>query len=201
MLYLGGDDPVQLTAVANQIAKEMADRPGPARAARRQPTRAARNHHQAALRPRRRPRRDDRRAQPDDPHRDAWRHRAEQRQILAVRPPGADPACRCPRMPRRDIVDAREPAGADLDRRLGAAEVASPTSASAPGPTTIQRSNQLRRIVDRRRPRARASSRATSWAKINAAADDEEPAAGRPEDEPRRPEVAGRAAVQLRRSR
>ena len=45
---------------------------------------------QAALRPRRRSRRDHRRAEPDDPHRDARRHRAEQRQILAGRPPGAD---------------------------------------------------------------------------------------------------------------
>ena len=52
---------------------------------------AARDHDQAAARPRRRPRRDDRGAQPDDPDRDPGRHRPEQRQILAVRPPGADP--------------------------------------------------------------------------------------------------------------
>ena len=102
----------KLTAVANQIAKEMETRSGPSRAARRQPARAARNHHQAALRPRRRPRRDHRGAEPDDPHRDAWRHRAEQREILAVGPAGADHGFAVGECPPRHL-DAREPAGAD----------------------------------------------------------------------------------------
>ncbi len=62
----------------------------PARAARRKPARAAGNHDQAALRPGGRPRRDHHGAEPDDPHRDPWRHRAEQRQILIVGPPGPD---------------------------------------------------------------------------------------------------------------
>ena len=53
---------------------------------------------QAALRPGRRPWRHHRGAEPDDPHRDARRHRAEQREILAVRPPGADHRYRCPKM-------------------------------------------------------------------------------------------------------
>ncbi len=48
MLYLGGDDPVQLTAVANRIARDMGDRSGPPGAARRKQPRAAGNHHQAA---------------------------------------------------------------------------------------------------------------------------------------------------------
>ena len=111
----------KLTAVANKIAKEMETRPRPARAARRQPARAARNHHQAALRPRRRSRRDDGGAQPDDPHRDARRHRAEQREILAVRPPGADQGLAVGKCAARPL-DAREPAGADVERRLGSAE-------------------------------------------------------------------------------
>ena len=98
MLYLGGDDPVQLTAVANQIAKEMETVPG---------LRAPRVGSQLA--------------QPEitiKPRFDLaadlgvttaalsqtiriatlGRHRAEQREILAVRPPGADHRCRCPRM-------------------------------------------------------------------------------------------------------
>ena len=62
-----------------------------ARAARPGRPRPARNHHPAAAGPRRRPRRDDRGAGPDDPPRDAGRHRPEQRQILARRSPGADP--------------------------------------------------------------------------------------------------------------
>ena len=61
MLFLGGDDPAQLTAVAQQDRQGDGDRSGPARAARREPACAAGNHDQAALRPGRRPRRDDRR--------------------------------------------------------------------------------------------------------------------------------------------
>ena len=89
-LYLGSDNPELLTATANKIVDEMATLPE---------LRAPRAFgdlvrpeitDQAALRPRRRPWRHDRRAEPDDPHRDAWRHRPEQRQILARRPPGAD---------------------------------------------------------------------------------------------------------------
>ena len=83
---------------------------------------AAGNHHQAALRPCRRPWRDDLGAVADDPHRDHRRHRAEQRQILARRPPGADLGQPVGEQPARP-VDAREPAGADRQRRLGAAEV------------------------------------------------------------------------------
>ena len=50
MLYLGGDDPAQLTAVGNQIAKEMETVPG-LRAPRVGSNLApAGNHHQAALR-------------------------------------------------------------------------------------------------------------------------------------------------------
>ena len=48
------------------------NRAGPARATRRQPARPAGDHHQAALRSRRRSRRHDRSAEPDDPNRDAW---------------------------------------------------------------------------------------------------------------------------------
>ena len=121
MLYLGGDDPVQLIAVANKIAKEMADHPRAPRAARRRLARAAGNHHQAALRSRRRPRRDDRGAEPDDPHRDARRHRAEQREILALRPPDSDQRLAVRECPARPF-DAREPAGSDVERRLGSAE-------------------------------------------------------------------------------
>ena len=109
-------------ATANKIADEMADLAGAARAARRRRPRPAGNHHQAALRPRRRPWRDHRGAEPDDPHRDARRHRPEQRQILARRPPGADHRVavgECAARPR----NARESPGADLERRLGAVEV------------------------------------------------------------------------------
>ena len=99
MLYLGGDDPEQLTAVANQIAKEMETVPG---------LRAPRVGSQLAqpeitIKPRFDLAADlgvtTAGAEPDDPHRDAWRHRAEQRQILAVRPPGADPGVACRKTP------------------------------------------------------------------------------------------------------
>ena len=121
MLYLGGDDPVKLLAAANKIADEMQTIPG---------LRAPRVGgdlvrpeivDQAAPGPRRGPRRHDGGAEPDDPHRNAWRYRAEQRQILALRSPGADHRVAVRKLAARHR-DAREPAGADVERRLGAAE-------------------------------------------------------------------------------
>src|SRR3546814_20365678 len=60
---------------------------GNPRAADRGRYSAARDHHHPAARPRRRPRRDDGGAQPDNPHRDAGRYRPECGENLAVRPP------------------------------------------------------------------------------------------------------------------
>ena len=89
-LFLGSDNPELLYAHGQQDRRGNAGPAGAARAARGRRPGAAGDHHQAALRPGRRSRRDDRGAVANDPHRDARRHRAEQRQILARRPPGAD---------------------------------------------------------------------------------------------------------------
>ena len=152
---------------------------------------------QAALRSCRRARRDDQRAQPDDPHRDARRHRPEQRQILARRPPGADPRRRCPRIARRDLSTLEN--------------LPVPTSSGGSVPLkarrrdrlrrrarrTIQRTNQIRRIVDRRRPRARAASPATHGRRSTQLPTMKNLPAGRPALPARRPEVAGGADLLL----
>ena len=160
MLYLGGDDPVQLTAVANQIAKEMETVPG---------LRAPRVGSQLAqpeitIKPR------------FDLAADLGVTTAALSQTIRIATLGdieqnsAKFSLSDRQVPiqvslsenaRRDIADAREPAGADVERRLGAAEGRrrdrlrlrpdddpALEPASPPG--------------DRRRPRARASSKATS---------------------------------------
>jgi hypothetical protein len=95
-------------------------------------------------RSRRRARRDDRGAEPDDPHRDPGRHRPEQRQILAVGPPDPDPGG-ARRERARESLDDREPAGADRRRRLGAAE-AGRRHQLRRRPDQIRRFNQRRRL-------------------------------------------------------
>ena len=79
---------------------------------------------QAKIRPRCRPRRDDGRAQPDDPNRDARGYRAEQREVFAVRPPNPNPGlARGERAGGH--LHAREPAGSDIGWWVGAAEIRS----------------------------------------------------------------------------
>src|SRR3546814_15683984 len=95
---------------------------GNPRAADRGRYSAARDHHHPAARPRRRPRRDDGGAQPDNPHRDAGRYRPECGEILAVRPPDPDPGAAVRRFapqPRDDGESARP----DLDLNHGAADI------------------------------------------------------------------------------
>ena len=107
--------------------------------------RPARNHDQAALRPRRRPGRHDHGAEPDDPHRDAWRHRAEQRQILARRPAGADHRVAVGER-RRDLTTLENlPVPTTSGGSVPLKAVAEIGFGS--GPTTVQRTNQIRRIL------------------------------------------------------
>ena len=115
------------------------------RAARQRRPAPARAADQAAPRPRRPARRDHHRAQPDDPHRHDGRHRPEQRQILADRPPGADPGHAAGDVAARPRDDP-QPAGADRvgRQRCRSSRVAEISFGS--GPTTIQRYNQNRRI-------------------------------------------------------
>ena len=147
------------------------------------------------LRPRRQPRRDHGCAQPDDADRNARRHRAEQREILAVRPAGADPGLTVGKRPSRS-VDAREPAGPDL------AGGSVPLKAVADigfgvGADDHQPLKPASPAVDRRGPRARGRRR-RCLGEGQRASGGQEPAAGRPENEPRQPKVAGGVAVQLR---
>ena len=177
-VMLAGDDPVKLKRRGARSGRPDEDIAQASRAADRRRPSAAGNPDQAAARPCRRPGRDDGGAEPDDPHRDAGRNRPERRQILA-----ADR-----QVPIRVALDedarARpgddpEPAGADIERRHGAAE--------------SRRRHRLRRRARRTSSastRTGGSSSAPIWrralvgerrvAKIDAAADHEEPAAGRP---------------------
>ncbi len=188
-----------LQSVANEIAKEMATVPGLRRAARRKQPRPARNHDQAAVRPRRRPWRDHRRAEPDDPHRDAWRHRAEQRQILAVATARCRSPFRCRRMraatsPTLENLPVPTSNGGSVPLKA-VAEIG-----FGSGPTTISARTSFAGC--RSAPTSpRALSRATSGPRSTQLPTVQEPAAGRSADESRQPEMAGRAAVQLRASR
>ncbi len=83
-ITLGGEDPALLQATAQKIVEEMEGLKTVAHRAYRGRHSAARNHRQSAHGSRRRTRRDHRGAQPDDPHRDAGRHRPECGEILAV---------------------------------------------------------------------------------------------------------------------
>jgi hypothetical protein len=143
-LYLGSDDPVKLLFEPPTRSRRRWRRCPSSRAARPGRSRPARDHHHAAL---------DLAADlgvttrrwPDDPHRDDRRHRPEQRQILAADRQVPIRVVSCPNRAARP-VDAREPAGADRERRLGAAEVGRRDQLRL-GPDTVQRTNQVRRIA------------------------------------------------------
>ena len=146
MLYLGGDDPAQLTDVANRIAKEMETVPG---------LRAPRVGSQLAkpeitITPR------------FDLAADLGVTTAALSQTIRIATLGdieqnsAKFSLSDRQVPiqvslsenaRRDIADARESAGPDDGRRLGAAARRSAKVGFGSGPTTIQRSNQLRRLA------------------------------------------------------
>ena len=167
-LHLGGDDPDVLLATANKIAAEMEDRPGtPSRRASQGDLVAARDHHPAAARPCRRSRRDDQRARA--------RRSASRRSATSTRtaPNSRCPiarcrsAWRCPKIGAPRSCDAREFAGADPERRLGAAESRSPRSASAPA--RRRSSAPIRCAASRSAPISRPGLVSSdAWTKINA---------------------------------
>ena len=145
MLYLGGDDPVQLTAVANQIAKEMETVPG-LRAPRVGSNLA---QPEITIKPR------------FDLAADLGVTTAALSQTIRiatlgdieqnsakfslVRPPGADHTSRCPRMLARDLATLENlPVPTSAGGSVPLKAVAEIGFGS--GPTTIQRSNQLRRL-------------------------------------------------------
>ena len=146
MLYLGGDDPVQLTAVANQIAKEMATVPG-LRAPRVGSNLA---QPEITIKPR------------FDLAADLGVTTAALSQTIRIatlgdieqnsakfslsRPPGADHRCRCRRMPGATSSTLENlPVPTSNGGSVPLKAVAEIGFGS--GPTTINRSNQLRRLA------------------------------------------------------
>ena len=158
-------------------SSEMRALPELRRAARRRRPAAAGDHDQAAARSRRRPRRHDRGAEPDDPHRDAGRHRPEQRQILALRPPDPDPRrarreSRAATSRRSRICRCRPPSGGSVPL-----QASSPRSASAPARRRSSASTRSGASSIGADLAPGVGQRRRERAKIDAAAGDEEPAA------------------------
>ena len=174
MLYLGGDDPEELTAVADQMKK--LKRPGPSCPASRKRPPPSRNPDQAPVRPCRQPGGDDGRAQPDHPDRDAGRNRAEQREILAVGPAGPDPF-RCRNEDRRDLATSRT-SRADIERRSVPFKVVSDIGFGS-GPTKSTDQTRNGNLSSAPISPGCAERRVTGQGRC--ASDNEEPAVGRPE--------------------
>ena len=194
MLYLGGEDPAQLEAVANEIAKEMETVPGL-----------------------RAPRVGSNLAQPEITIKPRFDLAAD----LGVTTAALSQTIRIATLgeieqnsAKFSLSDRQVPIQVSLsesDRRdlstLQNLPVPTAGGGSVPlkavaeigfgsGPTTINRSNQLRRL-HRRRPGA-GRRRRRRLGKGQRAPRGQEAAAGRREDEPRQPEMAVRASVQLR---
>ena len=143
MLYLGGDDPEKLNDVAVKISEEMATSPACERRAS-----AATCAPEIAITPR------------FDVAADLGVTTAALSQTIRIATMGdieqnsakfslADRqvpiTCRFPKCPPRHR-DAREPACADIERGLGTVEIRGEDRLRV-GPTTIQRTNQIRRIA------------------------------------------------------
>ena len=178
---------------------QMSKLPSCRRAAHRGRSAAARDRHQAAHRPRRQSRRDDRGAVQairiatlGDIDQNSAKFSLSDRQIpIRV---ALDRECarrRC----RRSRTCRCRPRAADRCR-----SASSPRSASARARPQIERVNQQRRIDRRRRSRAGRGHAATAMTKIDALPSDEEPAASACAKLDARPgEVAGRDDHQLHR--
>ena len=195
MLYLGGEDPAQLTAVGNQIAKEMATIPG--LVAPRVGSNLA--QPEITIKPR------------FDLAADLGVTTAALSQTIRIATLGEIEQ----NSAKFSLSDRQVPITVSLSENarrdittLENLPVPTSSGGSVPlksvadigfgsGPTTIQRSNQVRRLAIGA-DLAPGFAQGDVFTKVKTLPGCQKPAAGRRADESRRPEMAGRALVQLR---